>query len=726
MMRWYPLICFSALFLASCSSIEWDPTASVGAGKGHVAGERAETPSSNAAGSGIPAAPLAGDAAEKPLDEPPRQRRYSGNGRFVAEPAKRIGQGVPAEAGDITLNFENTDVREVVKVILGDLLDVNYVLDPGVAGAVTMQTGRPISRGMLLPTLETLLRMNNAALVDAGDMYRVMPVSKAIRGNLVPQLGENRRPLPKGYAVRIVPLQYIGVAEMSKILQPLAPDGSILRMDPVRNLLVIAGSSPELGSLLDTIDMFDVDWMKGLSVGMFRLEYSKVQDVMAHLNTLLGAEQDNPLAGLFRVIPVESTNSLLVITHQERYLNEIATWIERLDQGEGENKDVQQLYVYRVKHGNAADLADIISQLFAGESERSRTVARVAPGLSKGGIASKAKSASPSPDGRGPGASAGSVGKKTLAVETSSSSSYNLESGISIVADSVNNSLLVRATPAQYRSITDALDKLDILPLQVLVEATIVEVLLTGELEYGLQWFFKAQTGDKTSLFEFDGNLDGNDSGIGKIFPGFNWSLIEAVGDVRAILSAFAGKGLVNVLSSPSVMVLDNRTARIQVGDQVPVATSQQQGTSVDDRVVNSIEFRDTGVMLAVTPRVTPGGLVIMDVEQEVSNAVETTVSSLDSPTIQTRTISSSVAVMNQQAVVLGGLIRDRSENSGGGVPGLHTVPGVGWLFGQKSKKAERIELVVILTPTVIAGKKDIEKVNQDYKRRLKSLEGKF
>jgi general secretion pathway protein D len=247
-----------------------------------------------------------------------------------------------------------------------------------------------------------------------------------------------------------------------------------------------------------------------------------------------------------------------------------------------------------------------------------------------------------------------------------------------------------------------------------------------------VQWFFKMNHGDLNSEVSWDGNIDGSSSGLNTVFPGFNWAMIAknilGTGDngIRGVLSAFADEGLVRVLSSPSVMVLDNQTARIQVGDEVPIATSQQQSTSTDSNIVNSISYRDTGVVLEVTPRVNPGGLVTMEVRQEVSSARTSESSSLDSPTIATREVTSTVAVHSDQTVVLGGLIRDETENTRGGVPGAYKLPLVGWLFGQDTSSATRTELVVILTPSVIMGEKDILAVTEDFRSRLKGLEGRF
>jgi general secretion pathway protein D len=708
----------AAFLLSSCASYYW-----VGAGKGHIdVSRKADEKTSSAANAQGIALGTSGEQSEEP---PPKVQYIPGNGRFV-KPIQPREAPSDVTAGDVTLSFDNSDLREVVQVILGDLLGFNYVLEPGVQGGVTLETGRPLRRDMLLPTLETLLRMNNAALVANGDMFRVMPINKALKGNLVPQLGDSRRPLPRGYSVRIVPLQYIAAEEMGEILKPMAPEGSVIRVDRLRNLLVLAGTSPELGSLLDTIEVFDVDWIKGLSIGIFRLENTKLEDMTKQLDNLLAGKDQNPLSGLFRLVQVESTNSLMVLTHRESYLKEIGRWIERLDQAATDGEGSARLYVYRMKHGEAANVADLLQQLFADQKGASRAPARVAPGQQASRIQSTSKTKTKTA-AKDTGANTASRTSTTTAANSDGKTAYDLGAGVSIVADTTNNSLLIRATPSDYRRINEALNQLDILPLQVLIEATIVEVSLSGELQYGLNWFFKTHHGGYSTEGSWNGNLAGDTSGLDKkLFPGFNWSLLRAADDIRAVLSAFAGDGLVNVLSSPSVMVLDNHTARIQVGDQVPVATSQQQGVDETARIVNNIEYRDTGVMLEVTPRVTPGGLVIMDVAQEVSTVATISASTLDSPTIQTRNITSSVAVKNDQAVVLGGLIDDRTSQNDGGVPGLYSLPGIGWAFGQKSRKADRKELVVVLTPRVITSDQDIDEVTEEFRGKLQGLREKF
>jgi len=700
------------LLLSACERTHWDPTVKVGDPQGHIIDRE-----SIAEGTGRPStATTSGIRLGSGSDAPsgPSQSSKSGTGTFVRKIAP---PSVDTTPGDITLNFDGTDIREVVKVVLGDVLQVNYVLDPAISGTASLQTGRPLRREHLIPTLETLLRMNNAALIYRAGTYEVVPLTNAIQGRVVPQLGESSKALPQGYSVQVVPLQYIGADEMSKILQPLSPEGSMIRVDNLRNILVIAGTSPELGNLLDTIRVFDVDWMAGLSVGFFTLEYAAAGDVVNQLENLLVDEGGNPFKGLFRFIPVESANSLLVISPQEKYLAQAKSWIERLDLAEAAGDSSERLFVYRVKHGDAENLADILTQLFSSDDGEKRSVGSVAPNLRTATAESTPR------DGDGGGGGGGATQSPRRAV----ASSVKLSSTVSIVADIINNSLLVKSSPRDYKKILDALKQLDLVPLQVLVEATIIEITLSGSLEYGVQWRFFGGTSEQRNQFSLDGTLDSaTGSGIGLSFPGFNWAIVSPPDNIRATLSALAGDGLVNVLSSPSVMVLDNQTASMQVGQQVPVATSQQQGTDVTSRVVNQIEYKDTGVQLTVKPRVTPGGLVQMEIEQEVSTVVATDSSALNSPTFQTRNITSNVAVRSGQAVVLGGLIQDLREEGKQGIPVLYNLPVLGTLFGERKRQADRTELVVILTPRVIASDQDVESVTSDFRNRMKGLEFKF
>lgn len=699
----------TVLILSGCSQIaklQMDPTVEI---TGKMTKIQGSTPR-----------PLKEDplpvAEEKPHTQTPDVIRFPGSGEFIKPKLSEVTPETSdaAQPGDITLNFEGTDIREVVKVILSDLLGINYLIDPAVQGSVTMSTGRPLTRDLLLPTLETMLRMNKAALVYKNNTYYIMPAAAAIQGEVTPQLGENSQPLPNGYSIRIVPLRYIGVTEMDKILKPLAPEGSIIRIDHVRNLIILAGSSIILNNLLDTIETFDVNWIKGLSVGIFRIKNAELETVMQQIESLIAVQDNNPLSDMFKVIPIESNNSLLVITHQPEYLDQIGMWIERLDQIGIDEEDAPNLYVYRVKHGDAENLAEMLGQLFSEDGAKKETSkARIAPGMKEAKLSSRKKTTKEGTTDTQTSTPSTTTGTDQAAV------GFQLESGVSIVADVTNNSLLLRATPAQYREIEEALSKLDILPLQVLIEATIVEITLTGSLKYGLKWFFQGHHESSSAKF--------NIGGIPAVSGGFDWTLTKGPEGVRAALSALAADGLAKVLSSPSVMVLDHSTANIQVGSAIPINTTSITNTDTDtDTGTSTVNYKETGVILTVTPKVTPGGLVIMDVEQEVSEPVASTVTANKNPTITKRNIKSTVAVKDGQVVVLGGLIRDVQDNSQSGVPGLYKAPVLGWLFGQTSKTADRTELVIILSPKVLRDDQDISQMTNEFKNKMHGLKDGF
>ncbi|MCG7870420.1 MAG: type II secretion system secretin GspD [Candidatus Thiodiazotropha taylori] len=642
---------------------------------------------------------------------------FYGTGKFVKQGRSGGRRGARQSAtGDITLNFEKADLREVVQTVLGQLLDENYILDPAVKGAVTIQTGKSLPKADLLPTLETLLRMNGAAMVLVDGIYRILPLSKAIQGQQVPRLADGSAPIPAGYALQVVPVKYIGVREMAQILQPLAPVNSVIRVDATRNLLVLGGTGGELASMLETIQLFDVDWMEGLSVGFFPLKYAKVSTVTKELQAIVGSMDSNPLEGMFRVVPVDEAGGILVVTPQKRYLDRVAEWIPRLDRVDSQESGTgQKLYVYRVQNGDAGDLADMLQQLFSasGTTQKKSKSAQVAPGKAK-------KTLTSSTDSDSSTVATTSVTRFTLSAGNSG------QSEIRVVADDKHNSLVITATPSQYVSMLEALEKLDVRQLQVMVEATIIEVALQDEFKYGLQWAFNSDVG---SNYIGQGILSSTTAtALGNTLPGFNFSVLRSASDVRAVFNALAEDSLIRVLSSPSVMVLDNETASIQVGDEVPIVDQQRQSTTDSDSpIINSISYRETGVMLEVTPRVNPGGLVTLDVTQEVSDVSDVEASTTSgSPTISTRKITSTVAVKNGEALILGGLITDRDNEGTSGLPFFSKLPLIGWLFGQESQFSKRTELVVVLVPTVVFDSNDNRQVVESFRAKLQGLKGSF
>ncbi|MCB2099955.1 MAG: hypothetical protein KDE22_03740, partial [Rhodobacterales bacterium] len=305
---------------------------------------------------------------------------FEGTGQFLGPRANRQAT-VTVRQGQVVINFENAELRDVVRTILGDTLKVSYIYDPRVQGLVSLQTTSALPTEAVLGTLETILRMNGAALLIDQGVYKVVPADEAIRGNTVPELGgPGFEPLPPGYAVKVVPLQYISAVQMDKLLAPFVPPEGVVRVDLDRNLIILAGNSQELRRLMDTVAIFDVDWLAGMSVGIFPLAHVSPETLIGELDAVFGSDADGPLAGLVKLVPVKRLNALLVVSTKPRYLEEVQTWVDRLDKGTAAG---QNLYVYYLNNGKATEIAKILADIFSDrkkEDEQAQAPGRLAPG----------------------------------------------------------------------------------------------------------------------------------------------------------------------------------------------------------------------------------------------------------------------------------------------------------------------------------------------------------
>ena len=671
----------------------------------------------------LPAVTSTGDVTE-PGDEAPeplpagkgRQRILEiGAGQFVAD-APPIEE-VKSKPGNITLNFQDTDIREFLNVVIKDVLNENYLIDGNVAGRVTIATAKPILKDGLMTLVEDILAMNGAAITKENDIYRIAPKSQAIKGNLTPSLSQ---PTADGYTVRIIPLQYIAAQEMQKILEPFLAEGSELRIDKKRNLVIVSGSQQEIATVLETVDVFDLNWLRGMSVGLFPLDYVEPETLKAELDSVLAAiEADDGselLQGLVRIVPIDRLQSILLISSTPAALREVEIWVHRLDRP-GKSVD-KRLYVYNVQNAKATDLGEILGRIFSTDIETTSAPAggaQLAPGLSPVEITA---------EGNAEGSDAMADASQSAGQAGAEGGGMALPSGqsVEIIADDVRNALVILATPQDYKMVEIALAKLDVVPLQVLIEASIIEVSLKDDLNYGVEWFFKNSI-ERGNVTEGRATLDLGDVGLSALSPSFSYTIVDNADQVRVALNILEQESEVNVLSSPSLMVLDNQTAFINVGDEIPVPARQSvSNINPDSPTVNEIRFRQTGVTLTVTPRVNSSGLVTMEIKQEVSNAVSTTSSEIDAPTIQQRQVESTVAINSGETIVLGGLIQDTQTNAESGIPILRRIPVVGKLFGQTRDEVRRTELLVMITPRVIRNRNEAKAVTEEFKRKLRGI----
>ena len=686
---------------------------------------------------------------------------FQNSGNSVHLPGAKKGKSVEQTGEGVRLEFSDAPLAEVVQALLGDLLGMNYTVDQMPEVNVSLRSGGDIDRSGVLPLVESLLASHGAVLIQ-DEKSKVWHVTTREAARLQAEGLYRPNALPPGYGVVVVPLHYVSAREMADILRPIAPDGAILRIDNTRNLLMLAGTRGQHETWMEIIRAFDVDALKGMSLGIFPLEYASAADVHETLMAMISSRGETaaPAAAIvtdgqpegnaaaaevsdstlpvfttgMRLIPISRINSLVFISPHPEQLASVREWIARLDQPVFNDLE-SRLYVYPVQNGSALHLAELLRGLYAEDqssSERTPWLGNsgVAPGLNAGMLSGSMMGAEqPSlASALGIGNTGNQSGMMSMPgmMDAQSgqaafpqSSQVQLDSQVRIVADDRNNALLIRAPRKDYRKIEAALRKLDVAPAQVLIEAAIVEVQLTGKLKYGLEWAFKGHVGSSHSGV---GMLNMNTSGdIGAAQPGFSWTVSNSAGSINAVLNALASDSLLRVLSSPSLLVQDNYTASIHVGDQQPVQSGSS--TNLSGEVVSTnIEYRDTGVMLAVTPSVNAGGQVTMNLLQTVTD-----VGAIDEATGQRsflqRQVKSRVAVRSGETVVMGGLIRDRSSNGTSGLPILSSIPFVGGLFGTTSTDSQSTELLVLITPRVIAGDADLRAVSEEMKQRMRQFQ---
>lgn len=646
-----------------------------------------------------------------------------GQQNYFREPkSDRDSNRKSSKKGDgIALNFERASIREVVKVVLGDLLKLTYTIEPGVEGEVTISSSEPIPQASLIPTLESLLATQGAVLYkDGASGYRIAARANMKGRGFKPSFGAKLKP---GYSIQVIPLRYIPAVEMQKILEPLANPDAFVRVDSGRNLLMLAGTSNELANLMATINTFDVDVLQGMSVGIFRIKNVESGVVAKSMETLFGEGGSSSMAGMIKIVPLEHMNSLMIISASPDYLRDMQGWINRFDRTSPTAG--QQLYVYRVQNGSAENLAEMLNQIFSGKSSSSKKkspTSSLAPGLAPATIGATGDAGT---NGAAPanGAIPNVESSAAVAVAVAGTKPIVTEDGgvsldaadeARIVADKTNNSLMIMATESTYQQILEAVKRIDVMPMQVQVEASIMEVSLSDSLQYGLQWYFK-----NSNLL---GQVGGGLVSLGGVAggAGFSYSLSDATGALQNIINTLAKQSRVRVLSSPSILVLDNQPAEIRVGDQLPIETKTSSGTTASGDVY-TYQYKDTGVSLKVTPHVNSSGLVKMEIQQDVTDLGERD-SVNKQPTFMQRSIKSSIVVQSGETIVLGGLIRENKTDSKQGVPILGDVPIVGKLFSTEGGTSTRTELLVLITPTAIKDQSGLNKTGEEMRERMKRL----
>ncbi|HTH11659.1 MAG TPA: type II secretion system secretin GspD [Acidovorax sp.] len=790
-----PSILLLALLASGCASTQGGPAASASSSAEPNPSTAAAAPAAPAT-SAVPAvpgtasapvanaaAPAAAPASAAADAQPPKAssgstKLFPGNDQLFKRDVAPKVDPVLARGDKVSLNFENVTVGNLATALLGDLLKLNYTIDAGGDTVVSLHTRQPLARSQVLDVLDAVLLPHDLAIVrDNAGVYHV--TKRTVTVGARPVVGSSKFKDLSGAGTVIVPLNHIAAAEMAKILAPIAPREAIVYVDSMRNLLVLQGSKAQLGGWLEMVEAFDVDFLSGMSLGVFVLENANVNVVRDALQAMLGGgsggsapdpfgtgstpaaavaaaasggsgtsgaasgasgggttQVATPLGGLIRVFPVERLNALVVVTPRSHLLAQVETWIRRLDRPSDTLE--ASLFVYPVQNGSALQLAEMLNGLFSsGQSGQGRSAgvaSGAAPtqfsqgtgmgstGLGTGtagsnGIYSGSSGTSGSTIGSSPLGANMAGNNRNSPNNMSLTSTSQLDGNVRVVADEKRNALLIRAPRVEYRRIEQALRELDRAPSQVLIEASIVEVALTGNLEYGVEWFLQnGLSNGREGRAALNMNATG---GISPRQPGFSYTIVNKANVVRATLNALAEKSQVRLLSSPSVLVLNNHNATIQVGQQQPIKTSTAVTTG--NLVTESISYKDTGVMLSVTPSVNAGGLISMDISQQVTDVGERDTAT-GQRAFQTRQIQTRVAVRSGEPIVLGGLIRENDTNSRSGIPALADIPLLGSLFSTNSNLRNRTELLVLMTPRAIEDDDQLRSASAEMRDRMRAL----
>jgi general secretion pathway protein D len=626
---------------------------------------------------------------------------------------------VSATKDGVTLNIVDASIAEAAKSILGDVLGVSHTVSERVKGTVTIQTAKAVPKEALLEIFEDVLRGEGAAIVVQQGIYRILPGSEAAAISPLKGAGEKYKRMP-GMTTRVVPLQYVAATEMERILKAIAPNANLLRTDTARNLLVVAGTRAELDAVMDAVSVFDVDWMRGMSFGIYPLETADPEAVAQELDTIFANDRDGPGKGIVRFVPNRRLKSVLVISSRAEYLRRAQIWLRRLDMAT--QATVKQVFVYPVRSRSASELAVLLQRVYG--SDQAKLMTRTAPvpppttvlpptttlltpGVPPVTLVPGAVTPLPPPP-------EGEVPPPTTATTTPPPTDGVRDdrlSGISVVADEANNALVITATAQEYRRARLILERIDVAPNQVLLEATIAEVRLNDDLKMGVRWFFQAGS----NQFAFTDLASG---AVTPVFPTFTSFFNTA--NVKFVIDALSTITDINIISSPTLMVLDNKKATLVVGNEVPIVTQSAVAVLTPGApIVNSITYRNTGIVLNITPRVVDKGRILLDVEQEASDVVRTVTSGIDSPTIQQRRIKTTVAVNDGEAIVLGGLIQDRADYRRDQIPLLGEVPVLGNLFKSKLDQIIRTELLVAITPRIVRDAAQIRGITEEFRAKI-------
>jgi len=605
-----------------------------------------------------------------------------------------------AKAGErrkIDITLDNMDIYPVLDQILGHILGLSYVVEPVIKGTISLHVQGSYTKREFLNLFNSILQIHGLAITrGAQGLYKVVrKPNSAKTGSDVVSSG-TWAPHP-GDVIRVFQLRYLSAVQLVPSLRNFISPGAVIVAEPSINAVVLVDTVGNIAKVSKLLALMDTDFFKDIHWRLFTLENSDAEDLSRDLDKIFKTkglyERSGVDQGGLQILPLKTINALLVVTKWENLLDVVGHWVTELDQGQSEKSS--QVYVYFVQNGQAKDVADLLKQLYGGKKSSSSSKKTV-------------------------------LVKREKTAKKGTTISGELSGEVKIIADEVNNAVIIKARPKDYAIMLSVLKQIDIVPRQVLIDVLVVEVTLDKGFQYGIEWFLRGHRRSYSADIALTdislGNL-AKDTALGKGLPGFTYGLYNSAGDLRNLINLLASKTKVNILSAPNILAVDNKESKIEVTQDVPTATSSTTSTT-ESTLTQSIQYRSAGVILNVTPSINESGLVSMKVTQEVSSLGNSVAvgGGGEYPSFQTRKATTNLVVQNGHTIVIGGLMKNTKNKTHSGIPFLKDLPVLGYLFGWRGYTNTKKELLITITPYVIQSTEQADALTREFKGRVKSL----
>lgn len=644
----------------------------------------------------------------------PYKKRYA-PGRSTRRTSS-LSKGGPEAEGQIIFNFDDADLYEVIKT-MAELLEINYIVDPGIQGKVTIHTARKLKKADLFPVFSQILGVNGLTAMKEGKLYKIVPMKDAPRMpmEILYTRGQKDIPPMDRVIIQIIPLTYISTGEMTKLITPFLSSGGTIVASVPTNTLVVVDKGANILKILQLVGTFDLNALDRVYYRFFPLEYLDAKEVAAIVTEFM-TSYGGSSAEIVKFIALERLNTLLALSTTPDVFHKIEELIDQIDIVD--ETVAVRIFVYFVRNGAANELAALLNDVLTGKETKTQEKKKAGGSTSpEGNPFSMAKMAEKKAEKKAEkaGQSTKRSPKTSKAAGGGPEGSGTLMGEVTITPDEIRNALIIESTPSDYKIIQGILKKLDIMPRQVLIQATIAEVTLDSSTQFGVEYAFGQGAGALGAGFMATLGSGGLKYSIGVTNKWY------------AELNALATKGRLNVISSPHVLASDNQEAKIDVSKEIPLASGSTTVASGSTISETTIEYRDTGVILSVTPHINERGLVTMDISQEVSNYDgDQFVAGKEYPKFSKRVVKTTLTVGHGQTIAIGGLIRDREKEELRGLPCLIDMPVIKYLTGSWEKVTEKVELIVLITPRVVDDMDDVKAMTNEFKQKVQSVMKQF